>query len=87
MALKRELLYQEVKKQRTKFSLDQLSTVVNRNKHRKTYRRISKKLGLTKIKMEDCLRCDACSCIYIDPADYYKHMKNFHEKYNTLIPG
>ncbi|KAK9504246.1 hypothetical protein O3M35_010621 [Rhynocoris fuscipes] len=37
--------------------------------------------------MEDCLRCDACSCIYIDPANYYKHMKNFHEKYNTLIPG
>ncbi|XP_054258325.1 uncharacterized protein LOC128983170 [Macrosteles quadrilineatus] len=39
-----------------------------------------KQVGLTKIRMEDCLRCDACSCIYIDEKDYYKHMRNFHHK-------
>ncbi|XP_067010768.1 zinc finger protein 423 [Anabrus simplex] len=36
--------------------------------------------GLTKIRLEDCLRCDACSCIYIDKNDYNKHMKNFHRQ-------
>lgn len=41
-----------------------------------------KPVGLTKVKMEDCMRCDACSCIYIDQNDYYKHMRNFH-KVNT----
>ncbi|RZF37801.1 hypothetical protein LSTR_LSTR007163 [Laodelphax striatellus] len=38
-----------------------------------------KKIGLTKVRMEDCLRCDACSCIYVDKNDYYKHMRNFHK--------
>ncbi|XP_046680821.1 uncharacterized protein LOC124367764 [Homalodisca vitripennis] len=40
---------------------------------------VKKATGLTKVKMEDCLRCDACSCIYIDDKDYYKHMRNFHQ--------
>uniref|UniRef100_A0A1B6K951 C2H2-type domain-containing protein n=1 Tax=Graphocephala atropunctata TaxID=36148 RepID=A0A1B6K951_9HEMI len=40
---------------------------------------VKKAIGLTKVKMEDCLRCDACSCIYIDDKDYYKHMRNFHQ--------
>lgn len=39
-----------------------------------------KPVGLTKIRLEDCLRCDACSCIYIDKSDYNKHMRNFHQK-------
>ncbi|CAG2061348.1 unnamed protein product [Timema podura] len=39
-----------------------------------------KVVGLTKIRLEDCLRCDACSCIYIDENDYNKHMKNFHRQ-------
>lgn len=39
-----------------------------------------KVVGLTKIRMEDCQRCDACSCIYIDERDYIKHMKNFHKQ-------
>ena len=30
--------------------------------------------------MEDCQRCDACSCIYLDERDYIKHMKNFHKQ-------
>lgn len=25
------------------------------------------------------MRCDECSCIYIDRNDYYKHMRNFHK--------
>ncbi|XP_071449427.1 uncharacterized protein [Hetaerina americana] len=36
-------------------------------------------VGLTKVKLEDCLRCDECSCIYIHENDYKKHMKNFHK--------
>lgn len=39
-----------------------------------------KLIGLTKIRLEDCMRCDACSCIYIDASDYNKHMKNFHRQ-------
>lgn len=39
-----------------------------------------KKVGLTRVRMEDCLRCDECSCIYINEDDYHKHMKNFHRK-------
>ncbi|PSN38014.1 hypothetical protein C0J52_19288 [Blattella germanica] len=39
-----------------------------------------KLIGLTKIRLEDCLRCDACSCIYLDARDYNKHMKNFHRQ-------
>lgn len=39
-----------------------------------------KAVGLTKIRMEDCQRCDACSCIYLDERDYIKHMKNFHKQ-------
>ncbi|XP_063242069.1 uncharacterized protein LOC134542080 [Bacillus rossius redtenbacheri] len=37
-----------------------------------------KAVGLTKVRLEDCLRCDACSCIYLDQSDYDKHMNNFH---------
>ncbi|KAG8232026.1 hypothetical protein J437_LFUL012050 [Ladona fulva] len=37
-------------------------------------------IGLTKVKLEDCLRCDECSCIYIHENDYRKHMKNFHRE-------
>ncbi|XP_069686288.1 uncharacterized protein [Periplaneta americana] len=37
-------------------------------------------IGLTKIRLEDCMRCDACSCIYLDENDYKKHMKNFHRQ-------
>ncbi|KAJ8883410.1 hypothetical protein PR048_015253 [Dryococelus australis] len=37
-----------------------------------------KAVGLTKVRLEDCLRCDACSCIYLDQSDYDKHMRNFH---------
>jgi len=37
-------------------------------------------IGLTKIRLEDCMRCDACSCIYLDESDYNKHMKNFHRQ-------
>ncbi|XP_018915144.2 uncharacterized protein [Bemisia tabaci] len=37
-----------------------------------------KKKGFTKVRMEDCLRCDECSCIYLDENDYHKHMRNFH---------
>lgn len=37
-------------------------------------------IGLTKIRLEDCMRCDACSCIYLDESDYKKHMKNFHRQ-------
>lgn len=47
---------------------------------------LANRVGLTKLRMEDLHRCDACSCIYIDPEDYYKHMRNFHEKFNTVIP-
>lgn len=39
-----------------------------------------KNIGLTKVKLEDCLRCDECSCIYIHENDYRKHMKNFHRE-------
>ncbi|KAJ9573724.1 hypothetical protein L9F63_008887, partial [Diploptera punctata] len=39
-----------------------------------------KLIGLTKIRLEDCMRCDACSCIYLDATDYNKHMKNFHRQ-------
>lgn len=39
---------------------------------------VKRVVGLTKIRLEDCLRCDECSCIYIDESDYNKHMKNFH---------
>ncbi|XP_037077847.1 uncharacterized protein LOC119098908 [Pollicipes pollicipes] len=28
--------------------------------------------------LQNCLRCDACSCIYIDELDYYKHVRNYH---------
>ncbi|KAJ1531950.1 hypothetical protein ONE63_000588 [Megalurothrips usitatus] len=43
------------------------------------HNRPKKAVGLTKIRMEDCQRCDACSCIYLDERDYIKHMKNFHK--------
>ena len=43
-------------------------------------------MGLTKIRMEDCRRCDACSCIYMDERDYIKHMKNFHKHDIKKIP-
>jgi len=26
------------------------------------------------------MRCDACSCIYLDESDYNKHMRNFHRQ-------
>ncbi|XP_039292411.1 zinc finger protein 658B isoform X3 [Nilaparvata lugens] len=42
-------------------------------------KKAKKKIGLTKVRMEDCLRCDPCSCIYLDKNDYYKHMRNFHK--------
>ncbi|KAK7871840.1 hypothetical protein R5R35_006435 [Gryllus longicercus] len=45
-----------------------------------------KTVGLTKIRLEDCLRCDACSCIYIDESDYKKHMKNFHRTNSNRKP-
>ncbi|XP_075220761.1 uncharacterized protein LOC142324049 [Lycorma delicatula] len=54
-----------------------------KDKQRPTAAAQKKAIGLTKIRMEDCLRCDACSCIYIDQSDYYKHMRNFH-KVNTM---
>ncbi|XP_034241180.1 phospholipase D A-like isoform X2 [Thrips palmi] len=44
------------------------------------HNRPKKAVGLTKIRMEDCQRCDACSCIYLDERDYIKHMKNFHKQ-------
>lgn len=44
------------------------------------HNRPKKSVGLTKIRMEDCQRCDACSCIYLDERDYIKHMKNFHKQ-------
>lgn len=44
------------------------------------HNRPKKAVGLTKIRMEDCQRCDACSCIYLDEKDYIKHMKNFHKQ-------
>ncbi|KAF0294549.1 hypothetical protein FJT64_007795 [Amphibalanus amphitrite] len=28
--------------------------------------------------LQNCLRCDACSCIYLDELDYYKHVRNYH---------
>uniref|UniRef100_A0A0A9W872 C2H2-type domain-containing protein n=3 Tax=Lygus hesperus TaxID=30085 RepID=A0A0A9W872_LYGHE len=89
--LRRKLFYKEVRKQQEadepKFGDDvKLSPPKQQHKPRRIYKPPSKRVGLTKIRMEDCLRCDACSCIYIDPQDYYKHMRNFHQKYNTVIP-
>lgn len=86
LALRRKLLYQEVRKQQQNEAEynDKISEVDQ--KPRRIYKPKSKRIGLTKIRMEDCLRCDACSCIYIEAVDYYKHMRNFHQKYNTIIP-
>ncbi|KAF4523323.1 hypothetical protein B566_EDAN011803 [Ephemera danica] len=39
-----------------------------------------KKIGFTKIRLEDCLRCDECSCVYMYESDYLKHMRNFHRQ-------
>ncbi|XP_059480589.1 uncharacterized protein LOC132199687 [Neocloeon triangulifer] len=40
----------------------------------------AKKIGFTKIRFEDCKRCDECSCIYLYEKDYEKHMRNFHRR-------
>jgi len=78
----RDFLYQEVEKQDPRSPIP----VQPSRKPRRIYKPPSKRVGFTKIRMEDCFRCDACSCIYIEAEDYYKHMRNFHQKYNTVIP-
>ncbi|XP_065346897.1 uncharacterized protein LOC135944089 isoform X2 [Cloeon dipterum] len=40
----------------------------------------AKRIGFTKIRFEDCKRCDECSCIYLHEKDYEKHMRNFHRR-------
>ncbi|XP_014244139.1 uncharacterized protein LOC106663651 isoform X2 [Cimex lectularius] len=85
IALRRDLLYEEVIKQQEKDE-ERAKAASVAHKPRRVYRPKSTRVGLTKVKMEECLRCDACSCIYIDPQDYYKHMRNFHQKFNTVIP-
>ncbi|XP_014280753.1 uncharacterized protein [Halyomorpha halys] len=84
--LRRDLLYKEVKKQQEMEGGRKEVTRKMSYKPRRIYKPLSKRVGLTKIRVEDCLRCDACSCIYIDERDYFKHMRNFHQKYNTIIP-
>ncbi|CAH1403633.1 unnamed protein product [Nezara viridula] len=84
--LRRDLLYKEVRKQQEMEGGRAEVTKKMSYKPRRIYKPMSKRVGLTKIRVEDCLRCDACSCIYIDERDYFKHMRNFHQKYNTIIP-